>query len=60
MTHPISLGSPASPPVGRRVRLVLAILASLVLLTALGVVEVGVLAAVSIVSSGTNRIGGTQ
>jgi hypothetical protein len=60
MTGPISYWSPESHPAGRRARLVLAIVASLVLLAALGVVEVGVLAAVSIVSSGTNRVGGTQ
>ncbi|HEX4057765.1 MAG TPA: hypothetical protein VHX87_05560 [Galbitalea sp.] len=60
MTGPVTFEALHPAPVSRRARLVLAILASLVLLVALGVVEVGVLTAVSVVSSGTNRIGGTR
>ena len=50
MTSPIILE--AAEPVSRRARLVLAILATLVLLTFTGVVEVGVLAVVAVVSAG--------
>ena len=53
MTSPIILE--AAEPVSRRARLVLAILATLVLLTFTGVVEVGVLAVVAVVSAGTNH-----
>jgi hypothetical protein len=53
MTSPITLEVPK--PVSRRARLVLAILATLVLLTFIGVVEVGVLAVVTVVSAGTNH-----
>ncbi|HEX3680616.1 MAG TPA: hypothetical protein VHU90_12920 [Galbitalea sp.] len=45
----------AQEPVSRRARLVLAILATAILLTFVGVVEVAVLAVVTIVSAGTNH-----
>lgn len=53
MTSPIILGS--QEPVSSRARLVLAILAALILLTFIGVVEVGVLTVVTVVSAGTNH-----
>jgi hypothetical protein len=59
MTDRILVGVADPPPVSRRVRVVIAVVASLVLLVAVGVVEVGVLAAVTIVSAGTNRVGGS-
>jgi hypothetical protein len=55
MNRPITLGVPQPAPVSRRARLVLAIIATLVLMMAIGVVEVGVLAAATIVSAGTNH-----
>ena len=58
MTGPIVFEAPEPASVGRRARLVLAILASLVLLVCLGVVEVGTLAAVTVMSSTTNHGGG--
>lgn len=57
MTSPIVFEVPEPAPVSRRARLVLAILATLVLLACLGVAEVGVLAAVTVVSSSTNHGG---
>jgi hypothetical protein len=56
MTGPIAFEPP--PPVGRRARVVLAVLATLVLLACLAVVEVGTLAAVTVMSSTTNHGGG--
>jgi hypothetical protein len=58
MTGPVDFLGPGVPSISRRARVFLAILASLVLLGAVGVVEVGALAAVSVVSSGTNHGGG--
>jgi hypothetical protein len=58
MTSPLALEVPEPAPVSRRARLVLAILATLVLLACLGVAEVGVLAAVTVFSSSTNHGGG--
>jgi hypothetical protein len=55
MTGPISFEASDSPPGSRRARLVLAIMSTLVLLATIGVVEVVVLALVTIVSSGTNH-----
>jgi hypothetical protein len=55
MTGPISFEATASVPGSRRARLALAIVSTLVLLGAIGAVEVAVLAIVTIVSSGTNR-----
>jgi hypothetical protein len=55
MTRPITLEVPDPAPVSRRARLVLAIAATLVILMFVGVIEVGVLAAVTVVSAGTNR-----
>ena len=58
MTGPIAFEAPQPAPVGRRARLILAILATLVLLVCLGVVEVAALAAVTVMSSTTNHGGG--
>jgi hypothetical protein len=55
MTRPIALEAPRPAPVSRRARLVLAIVATLVLMVAIGVVEVGVLAAATVISAGTNH-----
>jgi hypothetical protein len=55
MTRPITLAGTESASVGRRARLALAILATLVLLVFVGVLEVAVLAAVTVVSAGTNH-----
>jgi hypothetical protein len=55
MSRPITLGVSDPAPVSRRARLVLAIAAMLVVLTFVGVIEVGVLAVVTVVSAGTNR-----
>jgi hypothetical protein len=55
MTRPITLEGSDGAPVSRGARLVLAILATLVLLCAIGVLEVFVLAAVTVVSAGTNH-----
>jgi hypothetical protein len=57
MTGPIVFETPEAS-VSRRARLVLAILATLVLVAAIGVVEVGALAAVSVISSSQNHGGG--
>ncbi len=57
MTGPIIFEAPHAS-VGRRARLILAILASLVLLAAVGVIEVGALAALSVVSSSQYHGGG--
>jgi hypothetical protein len=59
MTGPILFEASQPAPIGRRTRLILAILASLVLLVCLGVAELGALAAVSVMSSTTNH-GGSQ
>jgi hypothetical protein len=58
MTGPIVFEAPQPAPVGRRARVVLAVLATLVLLACLAVVEVGTLAAVTVMSSTTNHGGG--
>lgn len=58
MTGPIVFEAPEPAPVGRRARLLLTILATLVLLGCVGVVEVGALAAVTVMSSTTNHGGG--
>jgi hypothetical protein len=58
MTSPLTLNAAEGPPVGRRTRLVLAILATLVLLAYLGIVEVGALTMVTVISSSTNHEGG--
>ena len=50
-----SLEAPQSSDISRRARLMLAIASVLVLLMCVGVVEVGALAAVSVVSSGRNH-----
>ncbi|HMH58055.1 MAG TPA: hypothetical protein VK537_02625 [Galbitalea sp.] len=55
MTSPITLGVPNPAPVSRRARLVLAIAATLVMLTFIGVIEVGVLAAATVVSAVTSH-----
>jgi hypothetical protein len=55
MTSPITLDAPEPAPIGRHTQLVLAILATLVLLSLIGVLEVGVLAVVTVVSAGTNH-----
>ncbi|HEY1529877.1 MAG TPA: hypothetical protein VGF80_03620 [Galbitalea sp.] len=57
MTGPLGFETSHPASLGRRGRLIFAILASLVLLVAVGVVEVGALAAVSVISSGTNHAG---
>jgi hypothetical protein len=58
MTGPKVFEAAEREPVGRRARLLLAILATLVLLACLAVVEVGALAAVTVMSSTTNHGGG--
>ena len=58
MTGPIVFETPQPAPVGRRARVVAAVLATLVLLACLAVVEVGTLAAVTVMSSATNHGGG--
>jgi hypothetical protein len=55
MTRPITFAEPNPAPVSRRSRLVLAILATLVLFFTVGVLEVFILAAVTVVSAGTNH-----
>jgi hypothetical protein len=56
MTAPAAFESSAGSA-SLRARVVVAILASLVLLAAVGVIEVGALAATSVISSGTNHVG---
>jgi hypothetical protein len=58
MSGPIVFEVPANASLGRRSRLIVAVLASLVLLICVGVLEVGALAAVTIMSSTTNHGGG--
>jgi hypothetical protein len=58
MTGPVVFSSPRVSSISRRACVILAILASFVLLGAVGVVEVGALAAAAVVSSGTNHGGG--
>jgi hypothetical protein len=58
MTSPILFEAPQPAPLGRRARLILAILASLVLLVCVGVAELGALTAVAVMSSTTNHGGG--
>jgi membrane protein YdbS with pleckstrin-like domain len=60
MTGPIVFEAPASSELSHRARLALAIVAALVLLVAVGVVEVGVLAAASVFSSSQNHGGSGQ
>ena len=55
MTGPISYEATNSVPGSRRARFIMAIVSSLVLLGSIGIVEVAVLALVTIVSSGTNH-----
>jgi hypothetical protein len=58
MSGPIVFEVQRAAPLGRRARLIAAVLASLVLLACVGVVEVGALAVVTIMSSTTNHGGG--
>jgi hypothetical protein len=60
MTGPIILEAPGSRQLSLRARLLLAIVSCAVLLMAVGVVEVGVLAAASVFSSSQNHGGGGQ
>jgi hypothetical protein len=60
MTGPIVFDAPDSPELSLRARLLLAIIACVVLLIAVGVVEVGVLAVASVFSSSQNHGGGGQ
>jgi hypothetical protein len=60
MTGPIVFEAPDSRQLSLRARLVLTIVACVVLLIAVGVVEVGVLAVASVFSSSQNHGGGGQ
>jgi hypothetical protein len=60
MTGPLTLEAPHSPELSLPARLVLVGVACVVLLMAVGVVEVGVLAAASVFSSSQNHGGGGQ
>jgi hypothetical protein len=55
MTGPAVFETPESPELSHRARLILTILATIVLLLAVGVVEVGMLTAASVVSSSQNH-----
>jgi hypothetical protein len=57
MTGPIGFEAPGSASISTRARVLLTVLACLVLLVAVGVVEVGVLAGASVMSSTTNHAG---
>jgi hypothetical protein len=57
MTGPIVFEAPDYAPISIRARFLLTVLACLVLLVVVGVVEVGVLAAASVMSSTTNHAG---
>jgi hypothetical protein len=57
MTGPIGFEAPGAASISPLARLLLTVLACLVLLGAVGVIEVGVLAAASVMSSTTNHAG---